>query len=447
MAILDTKYSKTKKYDKPLYPNPSSLQELFPVQGINNSGIFKLNEDKYSKCFMLTDINFNGLTNNEQESIIENFSHILDSMTCRFSFTIANVRGNTQNIINSLLYELENDSKDTIRKAFNELIIDKVTSAKQGLHKSIYLTLTIEADSFSNAITSFSTLESTLRTAFSHIGVNEMTGASLIPLEIDERMQLLYNFTHFGLPPYEYKFDMIQEQSGMHDWRNICSPISFCTHNDYFELNGCYGAVYYINEWANELRSDFISALSGISCTSYLSLNSELLDSTTLKEEINRKHAKIGFQIENEKQNNRKKNDFLSDASDVLLTAQDSLNDFSKKITQNDSRFFNSTLMFMFVAESYENFLAIKSDIDSITGLRSFKMEPCFDMQLQGINSCYPFGVQEFKRVCNLSSICQAMFIPFQSQEINDPDGRYLGLNQLTQNVIQVNRKQGFILA
>ena len=441
MALIDTKYSKTKKYDQPLYSNPSSLQELFPVQGINNSGIFKLNEEKYSKCFMLTDINFNGLTNSEQESIIENFSHILDSMTCRFSFTVANVRGNTQNVLNSLLYELENDSKDRIRQAFNELITEKVTSAKQGLHKSIYLTLTIEADSFSNAITSFSTLESTLRTAFSHIGVNEMTGASLIPLEIDERMQLLYNFTHFGLPYSDYKFEMIQEQKEMHDWKNICSPVSFCTHNDYFELNGCYGAVYYINEWAKELRSDFISALSGINCTSYLSLNSELLDSTTLKEEINRKHAKIGFQIENEKQNNRKKNDFLSDASDVLLTAQDSLNDFSKKITQNDSRFFNTTLMFMFVTETYENFLAIKSDIDSITGLRGFKMEPCFDMQLQGINSCYPFGVQEFKRVCNLSSICQAMFIPFQSQEINDPEGRYLGLNQLTQNVIQANRK------
>ena len=441
MAIIDTKYSKTKKYDEPLFLNPSSVQELFPVQEISNNGIFRLNQGKFSKCFLLTDINFNGLTNLEQENIIENFSRILDSMTCRFSFTVANERGESRDVLSGLLYEMENDQTDVIRKAFNELIYNRVTSARQGLHKSIYLTLTIEADSFSSATTAFSTLESTLRTSFTHIGVNEMSGAYLLPLSTDERMQILYNFTHFGLPHTEFKYNHLDEQDNIKDWKNTISPVSFKIHNDYFEMNGCYGAVYYIEDWANELQSDFISAFSEIDCTSYISINSELLDSTTLKEEINRKHAKIGFQIENEKQSNRNKNDFLSDASDILLNAQESLTEFSKKISSNDSRYFNTTIMYMFITETYTDFLTILKEIDSITGLKGFKMEPCFDMQLRGINSCFPFGVQEFKRVCNLSSLCQAMFIPFKSQEIDNPGGRYLGLNQLTQNVIRANRK------
>lgn len=441
MALLDTKYSKTKKYDEPLYPKPSTIQELFCVQEINNSGIFKLNQGKYSKCFLLTDINFNGLTNIEQENIIENFSHILDSMTCRFSFTIANERGENEDLVADLLYELAGDGKDTFRNAFNEMIHDRVTSARQGLFKSIYLTLTIESDSFSSAITAFSTLENTLRTAFTHIGVNEMTGANLLPLGTNERMQTLYNFSHFGLPPVENKYDYVKELNRKKDWRNTVAPASFKIHNSFFEMNGCYGAVYYINVWANELQHDFISALSEINCTSYITINSELLDSTSLKEEINRKHAKIGFQIENEKQSNRNKNDFLSDASDVLLSAQDSLNEFSKKISSNDNRYFNTTIMFMFLAETYKDFLSVEQDIDSIAGLRGFEMEPCFDMQVRGINSTFMFGAQEFKRVCNLSSICQAMFVPFKSQEINDNNGRYLGLNQISQNVIRADRK------
>ena len=440
MALIDTKYSKTKKYDKPLYPNPTHLQDIFCVSEINNSGIFKLNQGRYSKSFLLTDINFNGLTNREQESIIENFSRILDSMTCRFSFTVANEYKGSEDLISNLLYEYADDGKDLFRDAFNELIRNSVTSARQGLYKSIYLTLTIEADSFANATTTFSTLESSLRTAFTHIGVNAMTGAYLIPLSTNERMQILYNFSHFGLHS-DYKFNFSREQANYKNWRNIVAPVSFKKHNTSFEMNGCYGAVYYIDTWANELCSDLISALSEINCTSYITINSEILNSTSLKEEMKRKHSKIGFQIENEKQNNRNKNDFLSDASDILLSAQDSLNKFSKQVSSNDNRYFNTTIFFMFLTETYKDFLSVQQEMDSITSIRGFKMEPCFNMQIEGINSAFLFGAQEFKRVCNLSSICQAMFIMFKSQEINDKDGRYLGINQISQNVIRGNRK------
>ena len=40
MAFLTTKYGKTKQYDEPLYVNPKSTEELFPVKAIDESGIF-----------------------------------------------------------------------------------------------------------------------------------------------------------------------------------------------------------------------------------------------------------------------------------------------------------------------------------------------------------------------------------------------------------------------
>ena len=44
MAFLTTKYGKTKQYDEPLYVNPKSTEELFPVKAIDESGIFVLNK-------------------------------------------------------------------------------------------------------------------------------------------------------------------------------------------------------------------------------------------------------------------------------------------------------------------------------------------------------------------------------------------------------------------
>ena len=51
------------------------------------------------------------------------------------------------------------------------------------------------------------------------------------------------------------------------------------------------------------------------------------------------------------------------------------------------------------------------------------------------------FGVQEFKRMTNFSAPCQAMYMPFKTQELNDPDGTYYGINKLSQNPIIANRK------
>ena len=90
MAFLTTKYGKTKQYDEPLYVNPKSTEELFPVKAIDESGIFVLNKGKYSKLFILSDINFAGVTDIEQKTIIINFSKVLNSINCRFSYTVAN---------------------------------------------------------------------------------------------------------------------------------------------------------------------------------------------------------------------------------------------------------------------------------------------------------------------------------------------------------------------
>ena len=56
---LHTKYGKTKLYDQPLYMNPRSTEEVFPVKAIDDSGIFTLNNGKYSKSFVLSDITIN----------------------------------------------------------------------------------------------------------------------------------------------------------------------------------------------------------------------------------------------------------------------------------------------------------------------------------------------------------------------------------------------------
>ena len=441
MPVIQTKYSKTKQYDIPLYVNPRSTEELFSVKSIDETGIFELNQKRYSKSFTLSDINFAGVTDAEQKGIIINLSRVINSIPCRYSITVANEYVDEKAFNNRIMYKLEGDEKDDLRNAFNEIINASVTDAKQGLYQTIYLTLTITCESLREARSTFSSLEAALRSAFIQIGINGMAGSQITAMDINQRMQTWYNFTHAGIPS-SYKFDYHKNINQMMDWLNIVSPESLETFNDYFVINGCrWGRVMYISEYPKSLESDIISELTKINCTNYIAINSEPLDITGLKQEISRKHASVGMKIENEKQRNRNNNDYLSDASDKLLTEKESLNNFARQVSEGDDHYFNTTIMLMFLSDSEENMHKVTDKIKTIAGVKSFEIEACFNMQREGINSTFMFGLQEFKRVCNLSAPCLAMFMPFKTQELNDDNGTYYGINQLSQNAILANRK------
>lgn len=441
MPIIQTKYAKTKQYDKPLYLSPESSQQVFSVKSIDESGVFELNEGKYSKTFILSDINFAGVTDREQKQIIINFSRVLNTMSCRYSFTVANEYVDEAAFNNKILYKLHGDEKDTLREAFNTVIKSKLTDAKQGLYQTIYLTLTVSSDTLKDAVGMLASIEGALRSAFVQIGAEGMTGSQILPLDINRRMQVWYNFTHSGLQS-AYKFDFEREIAAKHDWINIVSPETITFYNDYFILNGIrYGRIMYAAEYPKSLESDMVSELANMNCTSYITMNSEILDITALKQEIGRKHASVGMKIENEKQRNRNNNDFLSDASDKLLAEKEALNEFARQIDEGDDHYFNSTLLIMFMADSPEELESITDKIKSKANIKSLELSACFDMQRQGLNSAFIFGIQEFKRVCNFSAPNLAMFMPFKTQELNDENGNYYGINQLSQNAIFADRK------
>ena len=439
MAI--TRYGKTKEYDIPLYANPKSVQEIWPVKTIEESGIFILNNGMFSKLFFLTDINFASVTDAEQKTIIINFSRVLNSMNCRFSYTIANEYVDEDEFNQTVLYGLCGDKKDILRKCLNTVIKDKITDAKQGLYQKLYLTLTIKSDNVSEARSTFSSIEAALRSAFIQIGVNGMAGSQIIPVDINQRMQIWYNFSNIGLKT-NYKFDYRTELDKQHSWLDIVSGGSIEFYNNYFKRNGYYGKVMYVSEISKSLESDTFTSLSNINCTSYISVNNELLDVSSLKKEITRKHSSIGMSIEREKQRNRNNQDFLADASDKLLGQKEQLITLHRSIESGDDHYFNTTIMIMFLAKTKKELDKITDKVNVIATTKSCVLSECFNMQRAGINSTFMFGVQEFKRVTNLSAPCLAMFMPYKTQELNDDDGIYLGINQLSQNVIRGNRKK-----
>ena len=439
--MLLTEYAKTKVKDTPLFDNYSSIQQCFSIVSIDDSGIFELPNLYFSKQYKLSDINFLGVTQVEQMAIIKWFSKVLETVPCRFSYIVANEHVDETEFSTKVLYPLNNDKLDELRNAFNEVIAEKLTDAKQGLYQSIYFALTCKADNMKDAKSTFNSMDTAIRAAFIELSVDGMSGSVMRALTINERMQLLYNFTHIGLNT-RFKFDFKEEISARRDWLNTISPASLMFENEMFHMNGKVGKVIYIDEYPKILEADIISKLSSINCTSYISVNCELLSTEALKKEVARKHMRVGIKIENEKSRNRSQNDYFSEASSTLVDANTRIEDFESEINGEDQHYFNTTIVMLFMADNVEKLESIENKILSKANLKSIGFKPCFSLQREGINTALGLGIQEFKHVCNLSSPAVAMFMPYKTQELNDEGGVYYGINQLSKNAIFANKKK-----
>ena len=441
MQMPKSKYEQTKVCDETLVKEMASVQDIFSIVSIEESGIFELNGKKFSKLYVLSDINFAGVTDDEQKQLIINFSNVLKSMPCRFSYSVANEYVDERSFHEKILYRLRGDKYDHLRRSYNSVIKDKVSDARQGLYQTIYLTLTIKAENMADARSTFNSIESAIRSAFVGIGVNGIQGSVMRTVPIDERIQLLFNLTHAGIDT-RYKFHFEDEIAARHDWMNIIAPVSICFENECFTLNNHIGKVFFIDEYPKSLESDIVSALTKVNCTSYITINNELLDIGGFKQEIARKYMGVGMKIENEKQRNRNNNDYLADASAKLLNEKEKLDSFSKELDTSDDHYYNTTMLIFVLAKDREELSQIEEKLHNAASLKSLKLKSCFGKQKEALNSVLPLGIQEFKRVINLSSSCLAMFMPYKTQELNDEGGNYYGINQLSQNVIFADKKK-----
>ncbi len=441
MSVIKTKYDMTKERDQPLVPEFDSVQDIFSIRSIDDSGIFGLVGKRYSKLYTLSDMNFAGVTDEEQKQIIIGYSKVLKTIPCRFSITVANEYVDHEKFHQRILYRLRGDKYDSLRKDYNQVIRNKISDARQGLYQTIYLTLTMEAESMEDARTTFKSAESAIRSAFIGLGLNGMQGSVMKAVGINERMQLIYNLMHAGLET-EYRFDFDREYRAGHDFVNEIAPAYMKFTDEDFLLNGKVGKVFYIDQYPKSLESDILASLSKINCTNYISVNNELLDIAGFKQEISRKYMAVGMKIEGEKQRNRNNNDYLADASQKLLNEKEKLDSFMKEIDTLDDHYFNSTILIFVLADSREELAGIEEKLTNIASLKSLTLKTCFGKQREGLNSALCFGIQEYKHVVNLSSTCLAMFMPFKTQELNVENGIYYGINQLSQNAIFADKKQ-----
>lgn len=401
--------------DKEKYIIPKGVQDVIPIKRIWKDGIFLVGNNRYSKTFKFTDINYIVASEEDKEEMFVDYMQILNSFKCEMlvKISILNSKMNEKNIENNIKIEDEKDKLDRLRQEYNMLIDEGVKSSNKIVQEK-YITITISKKNLEEARTAFSTIVVQLNKHFKKL--NSMC----IELDSNERLKILHNFYRIG-EESSFDFNMIDNMQKGHSFKDYICPDSFEFKKDYFKMGDKFGRVIFLKEYANFIKDSMVSELTDISKNLTLTIDI----SPVATDEAIRDAERILLGVETNKANYIRKqsenhNFFASIPFDMEQQEMEA-REFLKDLMTRDQRMFLGIITVVFVADTQKELEDITESILTTARRNLCQFGILRFQQLDGLNTTLPIGIETIETLRTLTTESLAVFMPFKVQEVQHP--------------------------
>ena len=246
---------------------PRSVQDAIPIRRIWPDGIFQVG-NQYSKSWSFTDINYAIADKDDKIAMFLDYCALLNALDSGASakITIHNRRIDKEDFERSVLLPLHGDALDHYREEFNEMLRAQVTGTSNSMVRERYLTVSIVKRNIDEA-----------RTYFARVGTDLVTHLAKLSsvaaeLSTPDRLRLLRDFFKAGQPP-AFDFDLRQHAKRGHSFKDWLCPDSMEFAADHFQIDGRFGRVLYLQDYASYIKDSFISELCDLDRSMMLSID------------------------------------------------------------------------------------------------------------------------------------------------------------------------------
>lgn len=445
-AINRKNKAQTKKLKK--LSSPQTCQNTIDYKYIFQSGICQSGDNFYSKTLKFSDINYDLLQQKEQEEIFSKYCEILDYFEpgVKIQITLHNRKINADEFKRNMFLKPMGDDKDSLRQEYNEMLSLNALNNKNSIIKERFITFGIESENYETAYNSLMSIENDLISRFNSIG------SEIMSLSGEERLEHLNSILNPG-EPLHFDYDLLTGTSLT--TKDFIAPYFFDFKPDnkqiYFEFGDYYGQVLIIRKYPSGITDTLLKELSEIPCNSLINIHTYSLDNAYANEMIK---TKLAF-MEQDKANRQQK--LIQQCADPDMIPQhlkrfmECANSLVNSMDNDDQRIYKGALMVFAFAETLEELNENTEKMKGVARARGCELMPLACEQEAGLNASLPLARNKIKISRTLTTVSQAIFIPFSIQEIFETSGMYYGINLLSRNLIFFNRKglknpSGFVL-
>lgn len=396
-------------------------------------GIF-FSGNTYSKTYRFEDINYQIAGSDNQRTLFLDYSALLNSFESDafFQITINNHRRNPIEFERDVLFRECGDDNDMYRREYNQVLSEHAGEGN-GIVQEKYITITTQQKDVQAARNHFTRVITELTKKLDKLG------SSASGLDAEERLKLLHNFyrngeeTHFD---YSFRDDVRLGR----DFRDYICPDSMEINKDYLQIGKKVCRTLFFKRFSTYIDDAMIKEICDTDRNMMLTLTVQPLAMEKAIALANNKLLGTETNIANWQRNQNKHQNFSAIVPYDKELARKECREFLDDLRSRDQRVFFVTITIVHAADSLEELNEDTESICTIARNSSCQIAPLRFQQLDGLNTTLPFGLRQIEADSTMTTESLAAFIPFNTQEINHPNGIYYGQNVVSGNMILVNR-------
>ncbi len=427
---------------------PRTTQQSIPYIADYEEGLFEVKPNKYSKMYSLQDINYRIAKEDEQIQIFCKLGEFLNyfSEDIQFAICIDNRIVSMEEQEKRIFYPLANDGYDGHRTEYNRILKKQLTNGRNDIQVEKYLTVTIDAASPIEALMRFRKIDSEIIDNLRKIGSDGRV------LETPERLAYYHDKFRRGREgDFRIDFKKIMEY-GISS-KDYIAPASIQADKKHIQIDDTYYRTLYLCNLPASLSDEFLFEIYNNDFPVTTTLNIQPVAQDRGLKIVKRQLTGIEKdKIEAEKRA------FKSGYSPE--TIQHSIKDAHKQaeilyddlLNKNQKMFF-VTITCMVQGDTLEELEENCKVIESKARKYTCQLLTLNFQQEEGYKITMPFGYTP-QDICverALTTESTSIFMPFSNQELFQMGGYYYGLNQISHNLVVVNRLEmktpsGFVL-
>lgn len=441
-----TQSKKTKLRQKESLVIPKTVRETIPYRYVYpDSGIIEIKTGVFSKSYLLSDINYKDANDDVQENLFYAFMKVLNGMDSyvQCQETIFNKNIGIEEIKQKAFYKFVYDGFDHLRVEMNDRREKNIIEGKNNLIKEKYYTVSIQENSYEEALSTFSRLDAELKKNFAAVG-----GATATPLNTKQRLTLLYGIYNMDKPESCMlsvdDIDLVSFKKQGVTSKDVIGPAGFKFEYDHMRIGSKFARALYLKTLPNILADDVLEELTNVNCSSLTSVNFYSIPSDVAIKTIGYSITANNTELI-EKMKKAGRNGYTADPELLypnLTDGQKALFKLREDLAHNDQKMFYMNLVIVHFADTKEE---LDNDTETIMGVGRKKLviiDKLLGQQNLGLDSALPLAYDRVEIKKRLLSESLAVFMPFVNKELQHDTGVIYGQHGSSRNLIRIDRKR-----
>jgi len=416
---------------------PHSAQDTLPFRQMYPDGLCKLDDRTWSRCIEFEDVNYQLAQPDGQTAIFEGLCDMYNAHDSSIGMELSLIcrKVNKEDLRKRIEIVAQGDSFDGVRTLYTDMLRSQLEQGNNGMVKTKFLVLTIEAKDIKTARAKFS------RITLDALGHFKAMGAVAKALDGKEWLEVLHGVLHPDGDRFSFEWNWLAP-SGLHV-KDFISPSSFrFGEARRFQMGNKFGAVSFLQITAPEMNDRLLADLLDTDNSIFVSLHIRSMDQNDAIKTVKRKITDLdSMKIDAQKRAAREGFDMDIIPSD-LATYADEAKNILRDLQSRNERMFLVTFLVVNIADTKQK---LDNDIfraSSVAQKYNCQLTRLDFQQEQGFVSVLPLGVNQIKIQRGLTTSSVSIFVPFISQELfQGGEALYYGINATSGNMIMADRK------